>query len=171
MKFQIKHRFNSSILFECELDADIEKKSKSFQLGFAIKAAIKSDAYLSDADLSDAYLSDAYLRGAYLRGANLRGADLRGANLRGADLRGADLRGAGKLIGNRPILVIGNVGSDNSYLQAYLTDNGIFIKRGCFFGSLKEFTKAVKEKHAGTVHFDEYKNVIGFVKKHFKIWG
>ena len=92
------------------------------------------------------------------------------ANLGGADLGGANLKGAGKLIGERPILIIGNVGSDNSYLQAYNTDKGIFMKRGCFFGSLKEFKNAVEEKHSGTVYYNEYQNVMNFLENHFKKW-
>ena len=155
-----------------------------------LRGADLGDAYLRGVNLRDANLGGANLRGANLGGANLRGANLRDANLGGADLGGADLGGAnlggvnlgdaylrgvnlgdaGKLIGERPILIIGNVGSDNSYLQAYNTDKGIFMKRGCFFGSLKEFKNAVEEKHKGTVHCDEYNNLINFVENHFKIW-
>ena len=185
MKVEIKNRWTGDVQFTCELGAEFKDGSRGLQMGAAIKVAIRSGADLGGANLSDADLRDANLGGAdlggadlgganlrdaNLRGANLGGADLRGANLRGADLGGADL-GVGKLIGERPILIIGNIGSDNSYLQAYMTDNGIFIMRGCFFGSLKEFTKAVKDKHTGTVYFDEYKNAISFIEKHFKIWG
>ena len=64
MKFEIKHRYNGSILFQCEVGS----------LKLAVELAIK--------------------QGAYLRGADLRGADLQGADLQGADLQGAYLRGA-----------------------------------------------------------------------------
>ena len=66
MKFDIRNRWNNSVMFEVEAD--------SF-----VKAVEKQIAERAD------------LRRADLCGANLRGADLRGANLRGADLRGADL--------------------------------------------------------------------------------
>lgn len=59
MKFQIKHRFNDSVLFELETES----------IMLCVKAAVKSGANLG---------------GAYLGGADLRGADLRGANLRDA---------------------------------------------------------------------------------------
>ena len=107
--YQIKNRWAQAVLFECELPSDIAAESTAKQLGWAIRKARESGAYLRGAYLRDAYLrgaylrgadlsgadlSGAYLRGAYLRDAYLRGAYLRGAYLRGADLRGADLRGA-----------------------------------------------------------------------------
>ena len=107
--FQIKNRFSSSVMFECELTAKVAGQSFGFQLGFAVKRAIEAKANLLGAnllganlrganligaDLSDADLSDADLSGANLRGADLLGADLRGANLRGANLSDADLLGA-----------------------------------------------------------------------------
>ena len=77
MQFQIKSRWNSeTVLFTCELTAEVAAQSCSLRLGFAVKAAVKSGADLRGADLSDA---------------NLSGANLRDANLRGADLSGADL--------------------------------------------------------------------------------
>ena len=94
MKFQIKNRWSAAVMFECELSAEVEAMDRSYQLGFAVRAAYKSGAVLSGADLRDADLSGADLRGAVLRDAVLRDADLRGAVLRGADLSGADLSGA-----------------------------------------------------------------------------
>ncbi len=89
MKFEIKHRFTGSILFECE----------ALNLRLAVEAAVEKkvdlrDAYLGGANLRGANLRDANLGGAYLGDANLRGANLRDANLRGANLRDANLRGA-----------------------------------------------------------------------------
>ena len=59
MKCEIKHRWNSTLLFTCE----------AASLGLAVAAAVKSGANLSGANLS---------------GANLSGANLYGANLSGA---------------------------------------------------------------------------------------
>ena len=84
MKFEIKNRWNCSVIFSLETES----------LKLCIEAAIKSEADLRGANLYEADLREANLRGADLRGANLRGANLRGANLRGADLRGANLREA-----------------------------------------------------------------------------
>ena len=64
MKFEIKSRYNASILFSLETDS----------IKLCIEVAVKSRADLS--------------------GANLSGANLSRANLYGADLSGADLSGA-----------------------------------------------------------------------------
>jgi uncharacterized protein YjbI with pentapeptide repeats len=99
MNFQIKHRFDSSILFEFEcgsLKVCIEKaiSAGAYLRGAYLEGADLRGAYLEGADLEGADLRGAYLRGADLEGADLEGADLEGADLRGAYLRGADLRGA-----------------------------------------------------------------------------
>ena len=109
MKFEIKSRRDSSILFSIETDTlrmAVELAVKSgadlggaylggaYLGGANLGGANLGSAYLGGADLRSAYLGGADLRGADLRGADLRGAYLRGADLRGADLRGADLRGA-----------------------------------------------------------------------------
>lgn len=114
MKFEIKNRYTGSVIFSCDLSDEVSCQSDGMRLGFAVRAALESDAELRDAnlrgaylpyaelygadlcgaDLRDAYLYYADLSGAILRSANLCGANLRGAILRSADLRGADLRGA-----------------------------------------------------------------------------
>ena len=106
------------------------------------------------ADLRGAYLSDAYLRGA-----NLSDADLRGANLRGA-----------KLVGDRPVLMIGPVGSRSDYLTAYVTDAGVRVRAGCFFGSLDKFRAAVAETHGDSNHGREYAAAISMIESHAAIW-
>ena len=94
MKFQIKHRRKDLVVFECELNAEVEQQNYNFQLGYAVKEAVGKGAYLGGANLEDAYLGDAYLRDAYLGGAYLGGANLGGAYLGGAYLGGAYLGGA-----------------------------------------------------------------------------
>ena len=69
-----------------------------------------------------------------------------GADLGGADLGGADLGGA-KLIGDRPILQIGPIGSRSDYLIACVTDQGVLVRAGCFFGSLDELSAAIDKTH------------------------
>jgi uncharacterized protein YjbI with pentapeptide repeats len=68
MKFEIKSRFTSKVLFTAELEAKFESEPTNIQMGAAAIAA--------------------YLSGADLRGADLRDADLSGANLSDADLGG-----------------------------------------------------------------------------------
>ena len=84
MKYEIKNRWNGSVIY---LD-DTET------LRELVEKAIASDADLRRADLSGADLSDANLRRANLSGANLSDADLRRADLSDADLRRADLSDA-----------------------------------------------------------------------------
>src|SRR3990167_7974172 len=171
MKFEIRNRWSGEVQITAEIECE-ESASINIKLGLAVKWAVKSGACLSGANLSRADLSRAYLSGAYLSradlsraylsGADLSGADLSGADLSRADLSGADLsgaylrgaylrgaivEGARKLIGTRPILQIGLLGSRCAYLLAYLTDQGICIRAGCFFGTLEEFRSAVSKTH------------------------
>ena len=73
-KHQIKHRWNGSVLFECDVPDDMES---GLRTRYALERAVESRANLSDANLSDAYLSDANLSGANLSDANLSGAKWR----------------------------------------------------------------------------------------------
>ena len=101
--------------------------------------------------------------------ADLSGADLSGANLGGAYLRGAYL-GYNKLIGASPILMIGPIGSRSDYLASYITDAGIMVRTGCFFGSLDKFRAAVVETHGDSNHGREYAAAISMIESHAAIW-
>jgi hypothetical protein len=94
MKFEIRNRWNNSVMFEVEADSLVRAVEKKVIERADLRDADLRDANLYDADLRDADLRGANLLGANLRGAHLRGANLLGANLLGADLLGADLRGA-----------------------------------------------------------------------------
>ena len=91
-----------------------------------------------------------------------------------ADLGGADLHGAyldGKtLVGKRPILQIGPVGSRSDYLIAYLTDAGIYITAGCFHGTRDEFAARVRETHGENEHGNEYAAALAMIDAHAKLW-
>ena len=66
IKHQIKHRWNGSVLFECDLPGDTPR-------GMVVRLALEK-ATTERANLRDANLSGANLRDANLRGANLSGA-------------------------------------------------------------------------------------------------
>ena len=102
-KHQIKHRWNGSVLFECDVPDDMES---GLRTRYALERAVESRANLSGANLSGAYLSDANLSGANLSGANLSGAYLSGAYLSGANLSGAKWRD-GIVINKPPIQLFG----------------------------------------------------------------
>ena len=131
-------------------------------------------ANLRGANLGGADLRGADLRGADLRGANLRGANLRGANLGGADLYGAGLRGADlggkKLAGARPFIQIGPIGSRSDYLQAFVTDRGLMIRAGCFFGARDQFELRIVETHGDNEHAQEYRAALALIDAHAKLW-
>lgn len=132
-------------------------------------------AYLARADLAGAYLIRANLRGVDLRGANLDGADLAGAYLAGANLTGAYLRGAyldggEKLIGRRPILQIGPIGSDSRYLTAFLTDRGLRLRTGCFFGTREQFETDLADIHGDNTHAQEYRVALALIEAHERLW-
>ena len=105
---------------------------------------------------------------ANLTGADLTGADLTRANLSRAYLTRAD--GAKlTLLKNNPMLCIGSIGSRQSYMTAYNTDKGIYIKTGCYFDTIENFKIAVHEKHKDTKHAHDYMTAIAFIKAVMRI--
>ena len=99
-----------------------------------------------------------------LEKANLSGADLSGVNLVGANLSGF------LLVGDRPIFQIGPIGSRCDYLTGYLTDNGVMIQAGCFFGTLNEFNDKLSETHGNNIHGAEYRAAIELIRVHAEMW-
>ena len=189
VKIEIKSIFGN-VLFEFSKENNTIKDTiiEAVKRGANLYGADLRDANLRGADLRDANLRGAYLRvadlrdanlrgadlsgadlsGADLRDANLRGADLRGADLRDANLYGADLRDAGKITSVDDILLIGPIGSRADYTHIYRTDKGIFIKCGCFFGTVEEFASKVKDTHGDNKYANQYLKVIYFVNKYFE---
>ena len=101
-----------------------------------------------------AVTSDAYLSGANLYDANLSGAYLRGA----------------KLVGDRPIFQVGPIGSRSDYLIAYITDKGIMLRAGCFFGTAEIFKSKLLETHGSSCHAEEYLAALTLIETHVKIY-
>ena len=94
MKFEIKSRWDSKILFTAEAASLLLALEAAIKAGINLSGADLSGADLSEADLSGADLSGADLSKAYLYKADLSKANLSGADLSGADLSEADLSGA-----------------------------------------------------------------------------
>ena len=159
MKFAIKHRFTGAVLFTADLGAEFEGASDSVKLGAAVKIAVKARA-----DLARAYLARAYLADANLAGADLAGADLTDAKLRAKG--GLDL----VLVGERPCLQIGPIGSRHDHMAAFITDAGVYVRAGCFWGTLDAFRRAVAETHGGGRHAREYHSAIALVEMHAELW-
>ena len=163
---QIKSWFSGNVIFE----AEVEGNSESGRLGLAVKLAFRAGADLKGAVLRNADLRGADLTGAVLRDADLTGADLTGAVLRNADLKGAVLKGDTKLIGLRPILQIGPMGSRSDYFMAFVTNKGLYFRTGCFFGTLAKFRAALAKTHDSNLHSQEYEAALQLVFRHAELW-
>ncbi len=197
-KIVIKHRYTKAVLFEFQPTE--EQQSSGLAMRAALEAATKGGAnlrgayldganlrgadlrgadldgaylggaYLRGADLDGAYLGGADLDGAYLGGAYLGGANLRGANLRGAYLGGAYLGGDKTLIGERPVFTVGPIGSRSDFFVAYITDKGLYLRAGCFFGTVIEFTSKLSETHGTNEHAQEYAATLELIQCHARLW-
>jgi hypothetical protein len=150
MKFEIKSRWGGSVLFSVEA-GDIK---------VALEMGVKARANLAGANLAGANLD-----GANLAGANLDGAYLDGANLARANLAGAYLARA-NLVGDRPILQVGPLGSRGGCLVGYCTDQGLFLRAGCWFGSAAEFEARVAQVYPTEVYGVEYRAALEFMRGH-----
>ena len=110
------------------------------------------------------------LHAKYLAGVGCgKKADLRGADLRGANLRGADNKKL-TLIGDRPFIQIGPLGSRADTLLAFVTDGGVYVRAGRWFGPVKDFKKRVTETHKRNVHGREYAEAIKLIEAHMRLW-
>ena len=147
MKIQIKDRFSGAVLFEHEAEGNTLK--------LTVEAAVKVRANLGRADL---------------RGAYLGGADLGRASMGGADLGGAKISETETLLKDRPFLQLGPIGSRGDVLIAWLTDKGVFVRAGCFYGSLDDFRAAVEKKHGDSDHGKEYQAAMFMIEAHAAIW-
>ena len=92
-----------------------------------------------------------------------------GANLGGANLRGANLGGK-KLIGDRPTFTLGPIGSRCDYFTTYLTDKGIYLRAGCFFGTAAEFIDKLEREHGTNEHGREYRAALALIECHARLW-
>ena len=183
MKHQIKHRYTDAVLYECDVPNDVQASGMATHYtleraakdcanltGANLDGAYLRGAFLAGANLAGAFLAGANLTGAFLAGAFLTGANLRGANLRGAFLRGAYLDGGEKLIGERPVFMTGPIGSRCGYLIAYLTDKGVRLLAGCFFGDIDTFRNELELTHGDNDHAAEYRAALVMIEKHAEIW-
>ena len=152
MKIEIKSRFSLEVLFSHEC----ENNSVTITLAAAINA--------------NADLYGANLYGADLQDADLQDADLRGADLRGANLYGADLGDAGKLTGDRPYFAVGPIGSRQDVLAAFLTEKGVHLRAGCFFGTVEEFRDKLEGEHGDNTHSIEYRAALVLIEAHYNAW-
>ena len=139
-------------------------------VGARLDRASLDGANLVGARLNRARLVGASLDDARLVGASLDRASLDGARLDRASLVGARLDDAGTLLGERPVIQIGPIGSRATYLIGYVTNLGVRVRTGCFFGSLDEFRAAVAQTHGDGTHGREYAAAITMIEAHAALW-
>ena len=144
---EIKNRWNEAVLYSGE-HVDVKE---------AVEAAVKAGANLIRANLSGANLIRAYLSDANLRGAKV-----------GA---GAD---EAALVGLRPIVQIGPIGSRNDWLTVFWCgDADVRISTGCqqqiteeyFLGRL---AYAHGEGEQANIHAKHYIEALAFAKRLLK---
>ncbi len=186
MKYAIKHRYTDAVLYEADIPDDtpsglqcrvaLEKATTTGAslAGANLAGANLAGANLDGASLDGAYLAGAYLARAYLARANLAGAYLARASLAGANLDGANLAGAylagKKLIGTRPVFQIGPIGSRCAYFVSYITEAGVLLNAGCFWGTVDEFRAKLANTHGDNDHAKEYNAALLMIEAHAAIW-
>ena len=70
------------------------------------------------------------------------------------------------------VIVIGPIGSRDEFTTFYKTRmHDIWVSCGCFYGSLTDFEKEVKETHGGNVYEVSYLETIKYVKVLFDLTG
>lgn len=100
----------------------------------------------------------------------LRGGNLNGSSLFGAHLNGVGLRGDLKFSGDRPVMWIGPIGSIGRTINVYITDQGLRIEAGCFFGTRDEFIQKLAEEHGNNEHSQEYTAALVLIDAHARLW-
>ena len=118
-----------------------------------------------DASISERYRLRAALEIGVKRGANLRGANLGGANLGGANL-GGDLM----LVGDRPYFQLGPIGSESRTFEAFITNQGLRLRAGCFFGTRDEFAAKLNQTHGNNIHAREYTAALSLIDARYELW-
>lgn len=154
----------------------------ALKLGVRLRGADLWGVILEGAPLRGVNLEGVSLRGADLRGANLEGGNLRGSNLEGANLEGVNLRGANleraylgranlqgttllgavieactTLVGDRPLLMTGPIGTEDRIVMMARTNRGLMVKAGCWgWGSVADFRTRVWDERGHTIHTADY---------------
>src|SRR5690606_27000201 len=74
------------------------------------------------------------------------------------------------LVGSRPILQICPIGSTWGTLIAYLTDRGVYLSLGCFFGTREQFGTELADTHGDNEHAEGYRAALALIDAHERLW-
>ena len=128
-----------------------------------------SDKVLFSAEV-DASISERYRLRAALEIGVKRGANLGDANLRGANMGGANLGGDLMLVGDRPYFQLGPIGSESRTFEAFITNQGLRLRAGCFFGTRDEFAAKLNQTHGNNIHAREYTAALSLIDARYELW-
>ena len=149
---EIKNRYTGAVLYTHKTTE--KRQASGFAIRDALEAACKADADLIGADLT---------------GTNLYGVNLTGTNLYGVNLTDAKVR-SHQLVGERPYLQIGPIGSRCAQMTLWITKDGPYIQTGCFFGTRAQFESAVNAEHGANKHGKEYTAALALIDAHTSLW-
>lgn len=51
-----------------------------------------------------------------------------------------------------------------------ITDKGVRLRAGCFFGTVEEFRDKLEGEHGDNAHAVEYRAALVLIEKHVEIW-
>ncbi len=77
---------------------------------------------------------------------------------------GCEFENEGKAKDGYPLLSFGGLGSANRTTYAFNLESGIWIRCGCFKGTLKEFEKQVIKTHGDNIHAKEYLMIVELIR-------
>ena len=92
------------------------------------------------------------------------------ADLRGANLGGAKLADDLTLVGERPVFTLGPIGSRADLFIGYVTNQGLRVRAGCFFGAPEEFTSALEAEHGTNAFAREYLRALELLELHAELY-
>ena len=93
------------------------------------------------------------------------------ARLDRASLVGASLDDGSTLTGNRPIFMLGPIGSASRTFAAYCTLQGLRLRAGCFFGTREQFLAQLNKTHGtDSAHAREYMAALAMIDAHVALW-
>lgn len=153
-------------------DLDLRRIDLSYQ---NLSGAIFSGCNLHDADLGYCDLSYANFTGCDITGASFRNSNLHFTDFNGAFIMDGNSDPERKLVltgnGEDSVLSVPNVGTRNDTLMAYHTSQGIFIRTGCFMGTVKEFAARVEDRHRDNSYcLKEYAAALKLLKVKMSVW-
>ena len=130
------------------------------------KVEIKSvaGAVLYTADIDDSIPSGLQLRAALEQAVDNR------ASLNGASLNGAKLADDLTLVGERPVFMLGPIGSRSDTFVGYVTNHGLRVRAGCFFGTVADFTAALEAEHGSNAFAREYLRALELLELHAELY-